>query len=239
MPTLRHQLRKLLWGFGFDFHRIDGIASPIGRRRKLLDLYAIDTVLDVGANTGQYAEEMRKDVGFKGNMFSFEPLSHAFSVLNQKAANDANWHAFNFALGDSNSRAQINVSLNSYSSSILPMLDSHRNAAPESTYTGKEDIEIRKLDDFFFQNVNGKHIWLKIDTQGFEDRVLRGASKCLSKISTIQLELSTVPLYEGQMLIDELISWLKELGYSIVSLEPGFTSPEGELLQVDGIFHRS
>jgi FkbM family methyltransferase len=200
----------------------------------------IDVVLDVGANAGQFAHHLRRDLDFEGRICSFEPLSVPFRRLQTRAAEDPNWQAFNFALGDDEGMATINVAANSESSSILEMLPLHVEAAPESRFVGTEDVEIRTLDAIFHDLCDpGEGVYLKIDTQGFEGRVLRGADRCLPKIDTVQVEMSLTPLYSNELTFGELYQLLLGKGYAMVGLEPGFTNPRtGQLLQADAIFHR-
>lgn len=236
--SLRREVRKLFWKVGLDlasFHE-----SPMARRKRLMESYGSDLVLDVGANAGQYGLQLRNDLGYLGRIVSFEPLSTAFRQLERKAEGDGAWGLFNVALGDRNETQRIHVSRNSQSSSLLDMLPAHLNSAPESDYVGEEDVEVRTLDSLF-ERVAGAHenIWLKIDTQGFEDRVIRGAERSLARIRTLQVELSLVPLYGKQLLLDEMVALLRGRGYSLVGLEPGFTDDRtGQLLQADGLFHR-
>jgi hypothetical protein len=87
---------------------------------------------------------------------------------------------------------------------------------------------------------SAKSIYLKIDTQGYEDKVLRGAQASLARIDTIQVEMSLVPLYKDELLFADMCTLLGAKGYTLVSLEGVFSDPvTGHLLQVDGIFHRS
>src|SRR6185436_11072287 len=74
--SIRHQFRKFLWKTGYDLFKFD-VSHPVMRRRKLLEFYNINVVLDVGANFGQFAEQLRYDVGYGGKIVSFEPLSSA------------------------------------------------------------------------------------------------------------------------------------------------------------------
>jgi FkbM family methyltransferase len=200
----------------------------------------IDVVLDVGANAGQFAHHLRRDLAFKGRIYSFEPLSVPFRRLQSRAAQDPDWHAFNFALGDVKGIATINVAANSESSSLLEMLPSHVEAAPQSKFVGTEDVDVRTLDAIFDDLCQpGEGVYLKIDTQGFEGRVLQGADRSLPKIDTLQVEMSLTPLYSNELTFGELYQLLLGKGYAMVGLEPGFTNPQtGRLLQVDAIFHR-
>lgn len=89
----------------------------------------------------------------------------------------------------------INIAGNSYSSSILKMLPSHVEASPESEYIGHEVIEVKTIDSIFpFLRNKGRNFYLKIDTQGFEERVINGAADSLQFIKLVQLEMSLIPL---------------------------------------------
>lgn len=238
--TIKHDFRKLLWKVGFDIVRYMPEFHPIARFQQLLHSYNIDTVLDIGANSGQFADYLRNDIGYKNRIISFEPLSSAFALLKTKSEKDSDWEVFNIALGDIEEQNEINIAENSYSSSLLDMLPSHLQAAPDSLYKGKESIEIKKLDSIFDNLCStSTKVYMKIDTQGFESKVLKGAENALQKIDTIQMEMSLVPLYEGELLFHELYSLMIDNGYSLVAILPGFTDKHsGQLLQVDGVFHR-
>jgi FkbM family methyltransferase len=238
--SIKHKLRKLLWKTGYDISRFIPTSHPVARRRQLFESYNIDIALDVGANTGQFAQQLRGDIGYSKRIASFEPLNSAFNLLKINAKDDPQWETFNFALGDTEEKKLINIAENAYSSSLLNMLPSHVEADPESRNIGREEIEIRTLDSVFNEICSrGENIYLKIDTQGYENRVIKGAENSLTYINTIQLEMSLVPLYEGELLFDEMCRLIIGRGYSLVSIEAGFSDKiSGQLLQVDGIFHR-
>jgi len=238
--TIKHELRKLLWSFGLDLQRFDRETHPVARRRHLMQRYGIQVVLDVGANIGQYGQNLRDEMLYTGRLCSFEPMSKAFAALQARAAGDAQWQVFNFALGDADGRQTINIAGNSYSSSMLDMLPAHEQAAPESKFVGKEEIVIRTLDGVFPEVCKpGERIYLKVDTQGFEGRVLKGGERALGHIDTVQMEMSLTPLYAGEASFNDLCQTMQDKGYTLVALEPGFTDPRtGHLLQMDGIFHR-
>jgi FkbM family methyltransferase len=240
LASIRDRVRRRLWALGCDVARFRPESHPIARRRRLIGSLHIDVVLDVGANAGQFAQHLRRDFGFEGRICSFEPLSVPFRKLHSHAAQDPNWQAFNLALGDVEGTATINIAANSESSSMLKMLPLHIEAAPESRFVGTEVVEVRTLDAIFRDLCRpGEGVYLKIDTQGFEGRVLRGADRCLPKIDTVQVEMSLTPLYSDELTFGELYQLLLDKGYAMVGLEPGFTNPQtGQLLQADAIFHR-
>jgi len=237
---IRHKIRQALWKVGYDIAEFTPISHPLARRRRIFEFHDIDTVLDVGANAGQFARELRDDIGFARRILSFEPLSAAFRLLRENAKNDPAWELYNFAIGDANEKREINISGNSYSSSLLDMLPAHLESAPESRYVGKEIIDMKTIDSLFEGLCNSAgNIYLKIDAQGYESKVLKGAENSLAHIDTIQLEMSLVPLYDGEVLFNEMCGMMDRKGYALIALDNGFSDRgSGQLLQVDGIFHR-
>lgn len=196
-----HEIRRLLWKFGYDISRFNPADHPLARRKRILETFAIDTVLDVGANTGQFARQLRHDLGFLGRILSFEPASQAFEALRVNSKGDPTWEVYQWALGDIEGTGEINLSANTYSSSIFAMLPSHSKSAPDSKYIGKESITIRTVDCVFRELCgSARNVYLKIDTQGFEYQVLKGAEASLRSIETLQIEMSLVPLYQGSAL---------------------------------------
>ncbi len=226
-------------GLELELHKFSPDISQVARLKRLLDYHQIDLILDVGANRGQYARYLR-EIDYRGKIVSFEPLSECYQYLLSVSQSDPLWIiAPQGALGDRDGEIAINVSANTLSSSVLGMLDRHVKAAPESAYIAQETVPLRKLDTvanhYLTDNVQG--IFLKLDVQGFEMPVLAGAQESLPRIKAIQLELSLVPLYEGQILLRETLDRLEEMGYELHQISPDFTDIHtGRMLQVDGIF---
>jgi FkbM family methyltransferase len=208
---------------------------------KQLESRQIRIVFDVGANSGQYATDLRK-AAYSGRIISFEPLSGPFSLLESNASRDPAWDCRQCALGDVDGTISINVAGNAgASSSVLPMLQRHQDAFPPANYVDVEEVQIRRLDSVAAEFLKpNDSIFLKIDVQGFEKQVLAGGRSMLSeRVVGLQLELSFVPLYEGGMLIGEALDLVHSLGFTLTELQPGFRDPrDGRLLQADGIFFR-
>jgi FkbM family methyltransferase len=204
-----------------------------------LKMNNIQTVLDVGANTGQYGLGLRK-AGYKGRILSFEPANMAYHDLKIKALNDKSWQTFNFALGEANGYSSIHISGHSPSSSILPMTLLHINASPGSEYLREEEIEIKTLDSIYDSlGIKSENVFLKVDTQGYEKKVLDGAMKTLSLIKGIQLELSANELYEGEEIYYSICRFIEERNFRLVRIIPGFThKATHEMLQFDALFFR-
>jgi FkbM family methyltransferase len=242
MATIRRRVRLFIRrSTGYDISKFMLENSLADRKRKLLQHYAIDRVLDVGANIGQYALELRTDLAYEGPIVSFEPMRSAFEALQMAARSDRKWDVRNYGIGAHDQVMTLNVAGNSASSSILPMLAKHADAAPQSKYIGTEDVTVRRLDSVIDEVGGGsRNMFLKVDVQGYESEVISGATRSLSGIPLVQLELSLVPLYGGQLLLPEMVLLMRERGYELIGVEPGFAdSSSGRLLQVDGLFGRA
>jgi FkbM family methyltransferase len=200
----------------------------------------VDTVLDVGANIGQYASGLRSS-GFDGRIISCEPLRDAYAHLARRSESDPRWTTLRTAVGAEAGSLSINVSANSYSSSVLTMTDAHLDAAPGSQTIGAEDVAVTTVADVAAQHeVDPSRTLLKVDTQGYEGPVLDGAGDLLGRFAAVQLELSFVPLYSGQLLFGELNERLESAGFGVYALDPGFADPRtGRMLQCDGLYVRS
>jgi FkbM family methyltransferase len=210
--------------------------------KRVLQFTEISVVLDVGANIGQFAE-LVFETGFTGTVISFEAIPKVHQRLLERAREKKSqaWVvAACSAIGNRRGTAQINVSANTASSSLLPMLGAHLDAAPESAYIEQQTIDIDTLDALADKLVPpaGK-ILIKVDTQGYEKQVLEGAEALLHRTAAIQLELSLVPLYAGAPTLVEMISFAESKGFELFSMVPGFRDrASGRLLQMDGFFVR-
>ncbi|WP_322861314.1 FkbM family methyltransferase [Mycobacterium europaeum] len=208
---------------------------------KQLESREVNVVLDIGANSGQYATDLRR-AAYKGRIVSFEPLSGPFSDLERNTSKDPLWDCRQCALGDADGTISINVAGNAgASSSVLPMLKSHQDAFPPANYVGVEEVLIRRLDSVMPEVLRPTDAaFLKIDVQGFEKQVLAGGTSTVNdRCVGMELELSFLPLYEGGMLIREALDLVYSLGFTLTGLLPGFTDPRnGRMLQADGIFFR-
>ena len=238
--SVRVFVRNCIRRTGWDLTRIDSRPSEAVQLVRQLHAHRIDVVFDVGANTGQFGEKLL-DAGFPGRIVSFEPSTGAHSTLIKRAQRDARWIiAPRMALGDHTGTISLNLAGNSVSSSVLPMLPSHCNAAPESRYVGSEIVDLRTLDSVNNEFATDRErVFLKLDVQGFESSVLQGAEQFLQRVLGIQIELSLVPLYDGERLFHPMLHDLEARGYELWSVVPGFFDPEtSRLLQVDAIFFR-
>src|ERR1039458_1585730 len=111
------------------------IPKRFGGVEKFLLSGDINVVLDIGANVGHFGLDLRK-FGFKGKIYSFEPLSTAYNELAALAGKDEyGWKTFNLAVGDTDTISEINIAANSDSSSLRGMLPLHLEIAPDRKST--------------------------------------------------------------------------------------------------------
>ena len=218
------------------------LAEPFDHRLvQMMDHFGIDTVIDGGANVGQYGSTLRR-AGFKGRILSVEPLSSAFAELSAAAGPDPLWTAERMAFSDSEGSIDMNIAANSVSSSALPMLRAHSDADPDSVFIGKESAPSSSLDAFVKRHdIDPAVTMLKLDVQGYEGTALAGATESIGRFAAAQMELSYVPLYDGQWLADEVVEFLRKHGYEFWMFDPAAMYEPGtrRMLQCDGIFVRA
>jgi len=237
--NLKLQIQYLLNYFGLDIKSYNLKNSFNFRLKHFLDYKEIDCVIDIGANDGQFGKNLRK-IGYKKQIISFEPIVTAYRGLEDTSKKDKKWKVFNFALGENTEEAEINISQNSLSSSILDMKKEHLNSAPESKYVKREKISVKKLDSFKEEICkNFKNIYIKIDTQGYEEKVLIGGKDLVTQAKGLQLEMSVYPMYENQLLFNEFFTKIEKLNFELWDIERTFSNPKsGKILQIDAIFFK-
>ena len=238
-PQAIQTVRRLLRRAGYDVVRYHHTVHPVARLLRLFEQYHVRQLFDVGANVGQFGAFMRKS-GYQGKLVSFEPLSAAFTHLKQRAHGDADWTVVRMGLGDFNGQASINIAGNSESSSFLKMLPRHSVAAPNSSYVGTETVQIRTIDDVLEQYADpDQPLFVKLDTQGFEKKIVQGARRSLGRICGFKLEVSVDPLYEGEAILPEMVEFMADHGYQLMGVEPGWShEATGQMLQMEGVFFR-
>ncbi|HEY6100454.1 MAG TPA: FkbM family methyltransferase [Anaeromyxobacter sp.] len=226
---------------GYDLVRLEPAKHALVRRMALFRAHAVGLVFDVGANEGGYGAELRR-MGFTGDLVSFEPVRAPFAELSRRAKGDGRWKVVNAGIGEASREAVINVAGNkSLSSSLLPMMQRHVEGAPDSAYVGTETIRLESLADAIAAHGSpGARLYVKLDVQGYERRILEASTAALGGVAGVQLEMSMVPLYEGEALVEDMIALMRRLGFVLSSLEQGYCDERtGQMLQVDGVFFRS
>lgn len=216
--------KKIAKLFGYELIRIKTKQPTV--ESQLKDLFSklrINCVIDVGANLGQYGTMLREN-GYKGNIFSFEPVSSSFEILSEKCKNDKKWTVFRYALGSKEELKSINVAQSSHFSSFHNPNDYSKNQFEVDTVLeNTEKVEVKKLDSIFNELLNGidkPNVFLKMDTQGFDLEVFKGAEKSINKIVGLQSEISLIPIYEGMPDYLESLTLFKSKDFHITGLYP-------------------
>lgn len=202
--------------------------------KELLDDAAITTVIDVGANEGQFAHDLRK-IGFKGKIISFEPGKKAFEILKANAANDSNWTCYQYALGQQEGVMKFYIPTDTKLSSLLPS-----DQVGEGGTT--EEVEVKRLDDIIkTAAVTGvkERYFLKLDTQGFDLEVFKGSTALLGEVEGLLSELSVLPLYQGMPPYKEALTIYENAGFTIRSLSIVARNWHKEVVELNAVMQRS
>ncbi len=210
--------------------------------RRFIAHFGIDCVVDVGANAGQYATQLRKDVGFSGRIISFEPNPAVFARLAERARRDRAWEVHNIALSDVDGTADFNVmaadqfsSLNPPSEGLEPIF-AERNRIEKSLAVSCRRLD-GLMDELGLSHGDGTTL-LKLDTQGHDAQVCAGAGAMLRGFAGVQTELAVRPLYSGGVDYGQMIAALAEFGFVPNAI---FANNKGHfplLVEMDGLFVR-
>jgi FkbM family methyltransferase len=205
-------------------------------RFEWLRTMGIKTVLDIGANTGQFARFARQLLP-ASQIYSFEPLSECYEHLQQAMKGVDRFQAIRCALGEADGVVDMHRSQFSPSSSLLPMGHLHARLFPFSAKTWVERVPVRALDSVANELSLLDPTLIKIDVQGYEDRVIRGGARTVSRARVLVVEASFQALYESQVLFDSVYEMLKELGFRYAgNLEQLHSPLDGSAIQCDAVF---
>jgi len=211
--------------------------------RRFIAHFGVDCILDVGANAGQYATMLRRDVGFRGAILSFEPNPHIFAKLETAARGDLHWHVYNLALSDADGEIPFFITAADQFSSIQrPGANLEPIFASRNKVTSTIHVPCARLDTMLptLGEVQGaKAMLLKMDTQGHDASVVAGAGEALKQMVGVQSELSIRPLYDGATDWQAMIALLGRTGFAPSAI---FANNKGHfplLVEMDGLFVRA
>ena len=194
------------------------------------------TIIDIGANEGQFASKMRK-LFPNAMVYSFEPIPDVHKKLSSQFNGDKNFISYNCALGDKDENKEINLNEYNPSSSLLKMGEIHKKHFDFARKETSCPIVVRRLDDLISAESLSKPVLIKIDVQGFEDHVINGGKEVISFCRMIIIEVSFKELYIGQPLFDDIYKLLCSMGFKYSGNYEQLISPDdGSILQADAIF---
>jgi FkbM family methyltransferase len=238
-------LNRLVSGQGYSCVRKDELGLAAGHHylKRLFEHFSFDFVFDVGANNGQYARLLRKEIGFGGHILSVEPIPDIVRKLTEKSRHDPHWSIHEAALDSTPGSADFNIMVGHEFSSLM---------APSGQFDGKFHgqqkiketirVKVETLDDLFRSQEAAfefRKPFIKLDTQGTELRVLDAAGYALERIPAIQLEVSFQVIYEGAPDISESIRFMADHGFSLSGLFANNRGHFPRLIEMDAVFIKS
>lgn len=198
----------------------------------------LNTIIDVGANQGQFALAASESYP-QSFIYSFEPVPHVFRRLQNNTKRNTRIRHFPFGLGDED--GDINFFENQYShaSSALPLSKVQSELFSNTNSVTATTIAIRKLDTIIDEIEIRSPLLLKLDVQGYEVDVLRGGKGFLKHVDYLLVEVSFVPMYEGELLFDEMHSFIKENGFELMGPVGFLQSSDLQILQMDMLYKKA
>jgi FkbM family methyltransferase len=232
-PQLEQKLKTFARRIGLELSRArPTVASLILSRQ-------VDCVFDVGAHEGEFAQSLRAG-GYAARIVSFEPVLSSFERLKLNAASDGRWVLNNCALGAAPGVGSINVAANTVFSSLLPTTAYADEYYPGASVVREEKVKIERFDDVY-PKLKGSRNFLKVDAQGFEPSVLKGAEEALKDLGGVQLELPCTNLYANSWSFAEGIAFMEAKGFALAQTRPVIFSAEDpqRLVELDCVFVKS
>ena len=237
---------KIIKKFGFMLTRIgkdhvslesyNSYAKPDDHGLKWLQAYPIKTVIDIGANTGQFAE-MITDVLPNSRLICFEPIAECYAELVERFQHNSSVEALNYALGNLEGHTTMHINDYTPSSSILEMEKLHSDTFIYSANSTKSEIQLRRLDVVAQElNIGGPTL-IKIDVQGYEEEVIKGGKETLKAADIVICELSYESLYKDQPSFHQIYLTMQDMGFKYHGNWDQLNHPEDDKpLQGDAIF---
>ncbi|MBU3601764.1 FkbM family methyltransferase [Polynucleobacter sp. AM-25C3] len=206
---------------------------------RLLPFLNVDCVFDVGANNGQYAQMLRKHVGYQGRIISFEPIPSAADKIRKLALHDPLWTVEQIALDEVGGVGEFNIMQGDQFSSLgTPSHEANANFQDANKSINIIQVQKETLEEAYsrlkaqYQFVRP---FLKMDTQGFDVRVARGGKNIISNFLGLQSELAVQKLYQESIDFREAISFYESLGFTLGSLVPNNGGGFPDMVEIDCI----
>ncbi|WP_341208842.1 FkbM family methyltransferase [uncultured Sphingomonas sp.] len=210
---------------GLEIFRSDGTGDWIEKRfvGQLLSALEVDCVFDVGANRGQHGEFLRR-AGYRGLILSFEPGITPYKELEATARRDGNWHTFNMALGQVDGTLPMNVmKIDVFSSFRTPSAEEDASLSDDNQVERVVEVPVARIDGLFNElttQYGFARPFLKMDTQGYDLEVLRGAGAGIAKFVGLSSEIAIRRLYKDSPSMLDSIAAILDAGFSFVNLVP-------------------
>ena len=218
---------------GFYKAYMNGVAPLFELYPLLNQINQIKTIIDIGSKKGQFLL-LGRSIFPSAKIYSFEPQINILN-LQKKVLGTKNINYYNFSLGNEEKESELYVTKRKDSSSVLkPILTKNRNFMTNEI----KKTSIKRLDDLpNFKNIERPSV-MKLDVQGYEFEVLKGAENILDYIDYVITEVSFIEVYENQTSANKLIKFLKSKSFEIKD-KCNLSKIEGKLFQEDILFFKS
>ncbi len=238
LAFLKQKILQVYTSLGYTIKKIHQIPAP---GWQFISHIPIQTVIDIGANEGQFATHIRT-LFPQATLFCFEPLPHPYNILNMWAQQQKSpTHTFNVALGnhtDQSSQMYYHTQHDS-SSSFLNRTSLTTTLYPMTSQQEKITVPITTLDSVMEKEHLKSPLLIKVDVQGFEKYVLEGGKKTFSKATLVILEASLDTLYEKQTTFEQLVSYMSDLGFYYAGNIEQIYAPDGHVIYIDCLFQKN
>jgi FkbM family methyltransferase len=238
---MKSLIKSLLRGLGYDLVKIPYPGSHGRKLQEVFERFDINLVCDVGARHGEYAGEVRES-GYRGWIASFEPVSTNFKAISERHGNDPKWQGFNMALGAAQAEMEINVTAGSAMSSFRePNAYAKEQFVKDSVIERTEKVQVNTLEGIMPELkalVPEPRIYLKLDTQGFDLEVLKGAQPVLAEVAALQSEISVKAIYENMPSYTEALLAYEAHGFELAGLFPVKEDDGGAVIEFDCVMIR-
>jgi FkbM family methyltransferase len=246
IDSIVKRLRQLMWRRSYllkeKLQPLDALWEQRHLKRFLAE-YDVDCVFDVGANKGQYALMLRREVGYEGLIISFEPIPEARDVLSAFAEDDPQWVVEDVALSERNGRQSFNVmASNKFSSFHRPRHEEVEAFRDSNAVERVITVPTETLGSAYERlkaRCQFERPFLKMDTQGHDVAIASHAADCLQQFVGMQSELSVKRLYEDCPDFREALAVYEDLGFELSALVPNNAGMFPLLVEVDCIMIRS
>lgn len=237
--SIKRAIKKLVNIAGFELSRKGVLHTAIDvHLSALFKKYMIDCVIDVGANAGQYGKLLR-GLGYQGWIVSFEPVKTIFEKLEFHAENDDKWLCYNFALGEKVEDKQINIYSSTVFSSFLVANDYAKGIWSSLNKVTSQMVSVVKLESIFpeiKERTCADNFYLKLDTQGYDLKVFRGAIGVLNNFFAMQAELSLIHVYNDMEDPYETIKEFNSNGFFVSGMFPINRDESLAVIEFDTVF---
>lgn len=234
------RVRSVIRRMGFDVARYPGASKRWPRMVELLAAHDIGLVVDVGANAGHYARALLSN-GYRGRILSFEPASAMYAEACAHAAREPRWEvAPRAAVGAAADTVTLNIAKEPDMNSVKPLSATARGHMSRAAGIATEEVPVVTLADAVPWDDIDVPVFVKSDTQGYEAEVLDGLEPVIDRVAGLQLELSLVPIYDGQPRYLDMLQRVEGLGFTPHLVVPGYYSKHyGQMIEFDVVCFRA